>query len=193
LREIGFLQEEIECIDSKLAGIAKDDKNVRLLITIPGVDYYSALAILSEIGDIRRFPDAKKLTSYAGLVSSTRRSNKIIRHGHITKEGPEILRWILICDTHAAVKREGKLNRFYKRLSKRIGANKAIVATARKMLVIIYHMLVNQSPYEERDDDLTYRKFQRMLYKARYQKKKKQKQKEGRTCIKAENKRNRGT
>lgn len=177
LREIGFLREEIESVDVKLAGIAKDDKNVKLLMTIPGVDYYSALAITSEIGDIHRFPDAKKLTSYAGLVVATRKSGKIVRHGRITKEGPEVLRWILICNAHSAVKKDGKLKRSYMRLEKRIGANKAIVATARKILVIIYHMLVNQRPYEERDDDLTYRKLRRMMYKARTGNKRRSKKK----------------
>ncbi len=167
LREIGFLQEEIELVDAKLANIAKDDRDVKLLMTIPGVGYYSALAIISEIGDIRRFLDAKKLTSYAGLVASTRKSNKITRHGHITKEGPDVLRWILVSNAHSAVKRDGKLKRFYTRLAKRVGANKAIVATARKMLTIIYHMLITQKPYEERNDDLTYMKLKRMMYKAR--------------------------
>ena len=140
---------------------------MQLLMTIPGVDYYSALAITSEIGDIHRFSDARKLASYAGLVTSTRKLNNFVRHGHITKEGPDVLRWILVCCAHSAVKRDGKLKRFYSRLAKRVGGNKAIVATARKLLVIIFHMLMSQKPFEERSDDLSYRKLKRMMYKAR--------------------------
>jgi len=173
LRELGFLREEIETADTKLASIAEDDKRAKLLMTIPGVDYYSALAIISEIGDIKRFPDAKKLTSYTGLVPRVYESSKRKYMGHITKSGPEVLRWILISDAHSAIRKDGKLKRFYTRLTRRVGANKAIVATARKLLVIIYHMLTDLKPYEERDDDLTYRKLSRMAMKARRNKMKK--------------------
>lgn len=163
LREIGMIEEEIKLIETKIAKVGKKDKKAKLLMSIPGVDFYSAVTILSEIGDIKRFPDYKKLVAYAGLAPRIYESNKTKRHGHITKEGPGILRWMLISDAHSAVRwQTGKLKRFYERLKKRIGKNKAIVATAKKLLIIIYRMLTENKEYEERDDDLTYRKIKRM-------------------------------
>ena len=167
IREIGFLSYEIDIMDMRLAEIAEKYEQTRLLMSIPGVDYYSALVILSEIGDIYRFPDPKKLVGYSGLAPRVYQSGKTKHYGHISKDGPSILRWVLTLSVHGAIKKPGKLRRFYLRLSRRIGKSKAIVATARKLLIIIYHMLTKQEEYEERDDDLTSRKIRRMKAKSK--------------------------
>ena len=163
LRELGYYKDEIELSNTRLAKIAKGDEDVELLMTIPGIDYYSALAIISEIGDISRFPNANKLARYSGLTPGIRQTGKSIHYGRMTKEGPAILRQILTLNARSAINvKGGKLNRQYTRLSKRIGGRKAIVAMARKLLIIIYHMLMERKPYEDRNDDLTYRKIARM-------------------------------
>ena len=168
LRELGYYKDEIELSNARLAQVAKDDEDVELLMTIPGIDYYSALAILSEIGDISRFPKANKLARYSGLTPGVRQTGKSIHYGRMTKEGPAILRQILTLNVRSAIKvKGGKLNRQYTRLSKRIGGRKAIVAMARKLLIIIYHMLMERKPYEDRNDDLTYRKIARLRQKAK--------------------------
>ena len=76
----------------------------RLLMTVPGIGYYSALLIVSEIGDINRFPDSYHLCSNAGLIPSTRSSDGITYHGSITKRGSKYLRWIMLeCLMHTFV------------------------------------------------------------------------------------------
>lgn len=175
LREIGYLSYEINVMDMRLAEIAMKYKNVHLLMSIPGVGYYSALVILAEIGDISRFPTAKKLVGYAGLAPRVYQSGNTKRYGRISKDGPSILRWVLTIAAEGTIKKPGKLKRFYTRLSKRIGYSKAIVATARKLLTIIYHMLTKGEEYEERDDDLTYRKIRRMRTKSKRMKRFKEK------------------
>ena len=167
IREIGFLSYEINIMDMRLAEIAEKYEETRLLMSIPGIDYYSALVILSEIGDIYRFPNHKKLVGYSGLSPRVYQSGKTKHYGHISKDGPNILRWVLTIAAHGAIKKPGKLRRFYLRLSKRVGKSKAIVATARKLLTIIYHMLTNHQEYEERDDDLTQRKIRRMKVRSK--------------------------
>ena len=112
-----------------------------LLMTIPGVGYYSALLIKSEIGDVKRFPSAKQLCSYAGLVPSTHASGNVCYHGHITKQGSKWLRWILIEAAIHAAKRTGPLRRFYYKVERKKGGKVAKVATARKLLEWIYHMM----------------------------------------------------
>ena len=87
---------EIKRASRKVQQLAEEDLGANLLMTIPGVGYYSALLIKSEIGDVKRFPSAKQLCSYAGLVPSTHASGNSCYHGHITKQGSKWLRWILI-------------------------------------------------------------------------------------------------
>ena len=81
------LEQQIKAVSKTIVLSAKDDEDARLLVTIPGVGYYGALLIKSEIGDINRFPSAKQLCSYAGLIPSTYSSGNTTFHGHITKQG----------------------------------------------------------------------------------------------------------
>ncbi len=73
-------------------------------MTIPGIGFYSALAIYSEIGEIPRFTDAKHVSAYCSLVPRVHQSGDTTRHGHITKFGPPILRFFLVNSVHTTVK-----------------------------------------------------------------------------------------
>jgi transposase len=87
LRVLKPLDDEIRLVSRQLIGMACEDEDVRLLMTIPGMGYYSALLVKSEIGDVNRFPFGDRLCSYAGLVPSTHASGAFVRHGGITKGG----------------------------------------------------------------------------------------------------------
>jgi len=89
------VKREIQTASRKVQLLAKEDQDAMLVMTVPGVGYYTALLTKSEIGDVRRFPSAKQLCSYAGLVPSTYASGNTCYHGHITKQGSRWLRWIL--------------------------------------------------------------------------------------------------
>ncbi len=69
LRILEPLDEEIKLLSNELVGIAEGDEDVKLLMTIPGIGYYSAVLVKSEIGDVNRFPFPERLCSYAGLVA----------------------------------------------------------------------------------------------------------------------------
>jgi transposase len=84
---IDALNHEIDEASQRIGIEVKDDEYARLLMTIPGVGYYSALLIASEIGEIEPFPDSQHLCSYAGLTPSTHRSGGVTYHGNITKTG----------------------------------------------------------------------------------------------------------
>ena len=77
LRVIESVNDEINIVSKKILLLAEEDEMARLLMTVPGIGYYSALLIVSEIGDINRFPDSYHLCSYAGLIPSTRSSGGI--------------------------------------------------------------------------------------------------------------------
>lgn len=141
--------EQIDCVSDFIDQQAALSPEAQLLDTIPGVASYSALLILSEIGEIDRFPDAKHLCSYAGLVPSVYASGGKVRHGRLTKQGSKWLRWILIELSLHAVAGAPQFKSLYDRVMKKHGKNAAKVAVARAMLKTIYHMLKYKEPFKE--------------------------------------------
>ena len=87
------LAPQIDRIDAELRQHAKADPRVKALTTLPGVGQFTALVIVAEVGDITRFPSARKLASWAGLTPTVRGSDLTVRHGHISKQGPAQQRW----------------------------------------------------------------------------------------------------
>lgn len=141
------MTEKIQVATDTIEAIVKANPDVERLTTMPGIGKYSALLITAELGDINRFPTSAKLCSYAGLVPSVYQSARTLRRGHITKEGNKLLRWIIIQCAHKAVVSDKHLSQRYKKLERRLGANKAIVSIARKMLCYIYVMLTKSKEY----------------------------------------------
>ena len=92
LTVLDSLNRQITETSRKIRQTAEHNEAAQLLMTIPGVGYYSALLIASEIGDVNRFPDSAHLCSYAGLTPSTHSSGGITYHGRITKNGSRYLR-----------------------------------------------------------------------------------------------------
>jgi transposase len=150
LEMIETLTEEIERLEAVIEEIAGSLEETQLLMTIPGVSYYSALTIYAELGEIDRFEDDKAVVNYAGLNPTIRESGDSRIEGEISKRGSGQLRWILTQSTSVAVHtcNDEYLSRFYDRLAGKKPAKKALVATARKMLVSIYHMLEREEVYD---------------------------------------------
>lgn len=147
LRLYDSLEIEIKETDKKLKDNNTLSKEVKLLQTMPGVGKYAAQVIMAEIGDIKRFPNPKKLCNYAGIIPSQHQSAERDNRGGITKQGSRNLRWILVQCAHIAIAHPSKLQIHYYRLAKRKPKCKAIIAIARKMLTIQWHMLTNNEPY----------------------------------------------
>jgi len=142
------LSQEIKNLDKTINREQYKYPEVDILKSIIGINTYSALLILSEIVDIGRFATPNKLASYAGLVPSTYQSSTTCHSGRITKQGSKWLRWILTQCAHASIKskKSHRLKRFYLRIQRKKGKQKAITATSRKMLIIIWHLL-NKNEY----------------------------------------------
>ena len=149
LRLVESVDREVHEASRAKSKEAADDAGARLLMTIPGVSFYSALLVTSEIGDVSRFQDSDSLVAYAGLVPSTHSSGGTTYHGRITKTGSPYLRWILGQCTRINIRNEpgGRLALFYDRLARKKGSQKAIVAATAKLLRIIYWMLREGEPY----------------------------------------------
>jgi transposase len=119
-------------------------------MSIPGVSYYTALTIYAELGEIDRFDGDKEVVSSVGLNPVIRESSDSRIEGSISKRGSGRVRWLLVQAAHTAVHtcNDEYLSRFYERLARRKNSQKAIVATARKMLVSIYHILDRGEVYD---------------------------------------------
>jgi transposase len=126
---------------ARLSGTAPWADQTPWLIQLPGVGLITAMTILGAIGDITRFPSAKHLVGYSGLGAKVHASGQTHWSGGITKQGRTELRAALVEAAWAAVRRSPHWAQPYERLAGRIGRAKAIVAIARKLLVVIWHVL----------------------------------------------------
>jgi transposase len=137
---IDALAPAVDRIDGELRQHAKADPRVKVLTALPGVGQFTALVMLAEIGDITRFPSARKLASWAGLTPTVRGSDLTVRHGHISKQGSAWLRWVLNQAAQTA-KRSPEFAPIYAAITRRRGKKIATTAIARKLLTRAYHML----------------------------------------------------
>lgn len=120
-----------------------------LVKTAPGVGVVTAEAVLCELGDVRRFRNAKAACSYAGLVPTVRQTGgKKAKDGRITKQGSGLLRWALVETAWRLVASSPRWTSTYERIKKRSGSKRAIVAVARKYLCVLYAMLRDSKPYQ---------------------------------------------
>lgn len=121
----------------------------QIIKTTPGVGTVTAEVILSELGEVSRFRNAKAICAYAGLVPVVRQSGGKKSHDlQITKEGSGLLRWALVESAWRLVNTSPKWEAVFTRLRKRSGNKRAIVAVARKLLCVLYAMLKTSTPYK---------------------------------------------
>jgi transposase len=147
LRVLEVVETEIEQQEQVLATHAYDEPQVKLLMTLPGVSLVVAQTLWAVLGEVERFRDADHAASYLGLVPSTRQSGRHCYHGSITKQGHRHARSLLVQAAQSVTDHPGPLGAFFRRVAKRRGHNVAVVATARKLVVIAWHMLKANEPY----------------------------------------------
>jgi transposase len=160
LRQLSYLASQEQELQRELAQLAVEREDVRLLMTIPGVDYYTAVALVAEIGDIRRFPTKRELASYAALVPRAENPGDHVSWHRRVKPGDLVLKPFL-CDAVMGMqlaRQETAVKRFYQKKSKQIGQAKAQVAAARKLSAVVWWILTNRQPYREQDEGLSARK-----------------------------------
>ena len=162
LKRLSDLFDREREMENRIALAVKDDQRIKLLMTIPGINVYSAAVVISEIDDISRFKSKEKLASYSGLVPRQDQSGDRDIRGHISKRGPSMLRFVLVTASHTAIKRSKRLRSKYLSIVRRVGRNRAIVAIARILAELIYTMLKNNTEFIDKMDSLTERKMKSM-------------------------------
>jgi len=147
--EIHSLNKSIDEINKELTNRGKKIDGHKNLTSITGIGDISAAILLNTIGDINDFEDDKKLAAYIGIVPRVYVSNQTSQYGKITKMGNKIARTALVQSTLVATRYSPYLRSFYSRLKAKKGSGKAIIATARKLLTIIYRTLKNDWVFED--------------------------------------------
>lgn len=142
LAVIDALQQPIDRLDREVHQRARSEPAVQVLTQLPGVGVFTALVLLAEIGDITRFGSARKLASWAGLTPTVRGSDRMVHHGHISKQGSAWARWIL-CEAAQTAKRHPDFAASYQAIAARRGKKIATTAIARKLLTRAYHLLTD--------------------------------------------------
>ncbi len=166
LRLLEQTEREIAQIEDQLAREAWQDKNVRLAMSIPGIDYTVAQTCLAAIGDVSRFSNPKKMSAYLGLNPSTRQSAGHCYHGPITKQGNAHARWLLVQAAQHLGKYRGPLGQTMRRIVKRKNRNVAVVACARKLAVLLWHVLRSGEPFRYAQPKSLHAKYSRLRVRA---------------------------
>ena len=127
-------------LERDLLARAMPDPRVQALQVLPGIGPITAMTLVAEIGDIGRFPTARKLCAWGGLTPAVRNSDRKVHHGHISKQGSPWVRWVLE-EAAQKAKTRPPFARFYAECAARRGKQIATVAVARKLLARSFHIL----------------------------------------------------
>jgi len=149
ITEIQNLNKSISEIDNELKDRGSKLKGHKNLTSIKGIGDISSTILLNTIGDINDFAGDHKLAAYIGIVPRVQVSNETSHYGRITKMGNKLARTALVQSTLIAIRYNPYLRDFYMRLKVKKGSGKAIIATARKLLTIIYRTLKNNWVFED--------------------------------------------
>ncbi len=167
LRQLDFHGQELAIIDAALAKIGLGNGDVKRLMTIPGVDATVALSIVAAAGDFSRFSSPNRLVSYLGLNPRVRQSGgQPASHGRITKQGRAHARGMLVEAAWVAAKTPGPLRAFFERIRARRGMQIAVVATARKLACLCWHMISKDEDYAHGRPSLTAQKLRALELRA---------------------------
>ena len=167
MRQVDFLDAEIAEVEKLIAAEALSWPEVKRLMTVPGVNVIVAATFVAAVGEIRRFPDRRKLTAYLGLDPRVRQSGvSTAAHGHISKQRSVSARHALVEACWSTVRQPGPIAGFYQRVRARRGHSIAIVASARKLACLFWCLLTRGEDYAFAQPSLTKKKMRRLELQA---------------------------
>jgi transposase len=154
----------IGTVDAELARLSTEDPWKELtpfLMPLPGFAVVTGMTVLAAIGDITRFPSAKKRVGYSGLGASVQAAGQTHHTGPITKQGRRELRTVLVEAAWSAVDHHPYWHAAFARLVPSLGKGKASVAIARTLLVVVWQVLAHQAADRHADRPMVTRKLHR--------------------------------
>ena len=147
LRLLEATEASLAAVDAELVQRASFQEDVKLLMTIPGVDVTVAIGFVAAIGEIGRFALPGQLASYFGLVPRVSQSAGRCFHGRITKSGNSTARHLAIEASQVLARSGSPLAATYHRVRRKRGHNVAVTALARKLVVLVWYLLTSHQPY----------------------------------------------
>ena len=163
LRQIEFLDSEIEAVERPIAADALESPEIRRLMTVPGVNVICAATFIAAIGEVGRFESSRKLVGYLGLDPRVSQSGTApAAHGRISKQGSVSARHALVEASWSTVRQPGPIRAFYERIRARRGHQVAVVAAARKLACLFWCLLAREEDYAYAQPSLTARKLRRL-------------------------------
>jgi transposase len=146
------LTRSIQALDKQLGERERRDSRAARLKTIPKVGRIAALTFLAAVDDVHRFPSSRKLVGYTGLAPTVRSSGERTEYGRITRQGRAELRAVWVQIAHLVARDTSRatapLRKWYSKVAYHRGKKTALVALARKLLVIAYHLLREETVYD---------------------------------------------
>ena len=144
------ISAEIRDTEKWLHQASHGDHRVELLRTIPGIGEHLAAVVALEIDRIERFESPAKLAAYAGLVPTTYSSDGHTFHGKLMPQSNKWLRWALVEAAWVAVRIDPYFRAHFAKRRAHKPALSAIMATARRLLEVVWHVLKENRPYRSR-------------------------------------------
>jgi transposase len=141
LSMIDSLDVQIAPLDRALRAYARRQPGCRALMAHYGIGELTAITILAELGDCRRFSSSRQAVRYSGLDITVHQSDQRRAPGHLSRQGPPALRWALFEAAQVARRPTSPDRDYYTNAAERLGANRACLAVARKLLKRSYHTL----------------------------------------------------
>ena len=138
---VDALEVQIGPLDKRLRAYARRQPGCRALIAHYGIGELTAVTILAELGDARRFSNSRDAVRYAGPEITVKQSDQRRAPGHLSRQGPPALRWALYEAAQVARHPRSPDRDYYLNAAERIGGNRACLAVARRLLKRSYHTL----------------------------------------------------
>ena len=141
LKMIDHINEELEPIEAEIRAYARSQAGCQALMEHYGVGELTSVAMLAELGDTRRFSSSKKAVRYAGIDVTVHSSDGKRASGKLSRQGPPVLRWAAFEAAKGAWRKGSPDHDYYLQNKERIGANRAALSIARKLLRRAHHTL----------------------------------------------------
>jgi transposase len=154
-----FMERQCKPLELRIRKNAKQNKYVKLIMSVPGIDYYLASLYASYIGDPHRFPSFDHVASFLGIIPESRDSANIRRRGKMSKDGPSVARWALGIMVDTVMLNNQNIKTYYNHVKERTrSGGYAHVLTMKKLARMIHHMMITEENWKWEDRELTEKK-----------------------------------
>ena len=161
IRKLKFLETERPPLEERIRQVAKESDDVKILMSIQGVNFYLASLYSSFAGDVKRFPDDDHLNSFFGIIPVSRDSGDK-RRGRMSKAGSSIARWTLGVMVDDVMRYNPEIKCYYESVKEWSNGGHAHALTMKKLNRMLYHMLTTRQRWKFEDKELTERKLSQL-------------------------------